>query len=191
MDIRMPGINGIEAAKKILSQKPESNIIAVTATNEYIDREKCLNAGMKGFLLKPFSEKELFEIIRLTLNPGPGNFQKVTKPKVSLEDAKRLANGDEAFLKEMSQLFLESTQKGLSEIKKSLVKKNHDNIAEACHKMAAPCKHFRANDLYATIKQLESQAKNQDDWDSIISQVKLLETEIEEIKKIFDSTLIM
>ncbi len=34
-------------------------------------------------------------------------------------------------------------------------------IAEVCHKMAAPCKHFHANDLYNTIKKLEESGKKQ------------------------------
>jgi len=186
MDIRMPGKNGIEATKNILLEKPETKIIAVTATNEEIDKEKCLNAGMKGFLLKPFSEKELFDSIQsaLKIDYAEGSSGKKL-PKINMEEAKHLANGDVAFLKEMSQLFLKSTVNGLVDIQKALVKKDQETIAEVCHKMAAPCKHFNANDLYNTIKKLENQAKNKIDWKTISTQVKILESEIEDVNKFF------
>ena len=72
MDIRMPGKSGIEATKEILSRKPETKIIAVTATKEEVDKEKCIAAGMKGFLLKPFAEKNLFDQISSILMARQG-----------------------------------------------------------------------------------------------------------------------
>ncbi len=190
MDIRMPGKSGIEATKDILSHKPNTNIIAVTATKEEIDKEKCIEAGMKGFLLKPFAEKDLFDQINALLKvDSESSGSPVKHSKINLVEAKHLANGDEAFLKEMSQLFLKSTNNGFADIQKAMVKKDYETIAEVCHKMAAPCKHFSADDLYQTIKQLEEMADNKNNWTNISKQVKLLESEISEVNKIMHESL--
>ncbi len=127
MDIRMPGKNGIEATKEILANKPDTKIIAVTATKEDIDKEKCIAAGMKGFLLKPFAEKDLFEQINLFMSKASKS-KKTTgqSQKINFDEAKHLANGDEAFLIEMTQLFLKSTNKGLSGIQKAMNEKNYE-----------------------------------------------------------------
>ncbi len=191
MDIRMPNKNGIEATKEILMQKPATSIIAVTATNENVDQEKCFEAGMKGFLQKPFSEKELVNKINsIFRNGSTGIAVKGNTLKVNLDEAKRLANGDDVFFKEMVDLFIKSTNNGLSAIQKSINEKDHDNIAEVCHKMASPCKHFSATDLYSALKKLEESAKNKADWNIIITETSKLETEIAEVNGFFSQAYV-
>jgi HPt (histidine-containing phosphotransfer) domain-containing protein len=76
----------------------------------------------------------------------------------------------------------------MNEIRKAVKKKKHDPIAETCHKMAAPCKHFHATDLYNAIKQLEESAKNKTDWKTISTHVNQMEIEIEEVNNFFSQT---
>ncbi len=190
MDIRMPGKSGIEATREILAQAPDTKIIAVTATNEDFDKEKCLDAGMKGFLLKPFSERELFDQFNnLTKLISDRKTSANNNQKINMKDAKHFANGDKAFLKEMSGLFLKSTNNGLDDIHKAIAVKDYTTIAEVCHKMAAPCKHFHATDLYNSIKLIEEEAKKNSDWAEINTNVKYLETEIMEVNKIIGEVL--
>lgn len=70
IDIRMPEMNGIEAASLIRSMKnskAETPIIALTAVTTEEKKQKCINAGINDFLAKPFKEEELFKkIIGLT-----------------------------------------------------------------------------------------------------------------------------
>lgn len=190
MDIRMPVKNGVEATKEILENKPNTKIIAVTATNENIDQKICFEAGMKGFLQKPFSEMELVTKIHSVFENGSDGLQKKNAGKINMEEAKRLANNDEAFLKEMIELFIKSINIGFADIQNCIAKKDHENIAEICHKMASPCKHFHATDLYNTIKKLEVKAKNKADWDMINSEVLLLEEEINEVNQILSKTYV-
>ena len=89
----------------------------------------------------------------------------------------------------MIQLFLKSTNNGLTAIYKATTSQDYETIAEVCHKMAAPCKHFQADDLYNTIKQLEDEAKNNRSWTEITKQIKLLESEINEVNKIITESL--
>ena len=64
MDIMLKGnVDGIEAAREIIKADPEATIVAVTASDRKVDREACIKAGMKNFLLKPFSENDLFNVL--------------------------------------------------------------------------------------------------------------------------------
>ncbi len=181
MDVRMPGKSGMEATKAILKDNPETAIIAVTATNEQFDKETCIKAGMKGFLLKPFSEMELIKKIDAVLKPkSDENYQNISA-KVNLKEASRFANGDETFLKEMTALFIKTTESGLKEIKVAADNQNRKTIAEVSHKISAPCKHFQANDLYYLLKHLENTAQNNHNWENIKRQISVLESEIREV----------
>lgn len=63
MDIWMPEMNGLEAAEKIRREMATSNvhpyIIALTACVMPGDREKCIEAGMNGYVSKPIRKEEL------------------------------------------------------------------------------------------------------------------------------------
>lgn len=65
MDIQMPEMDGIEAAKAIRQRWPENRpkIIAITAYALEGDREKCLDAGMDGYISKPVKMDELIGIL--------------------------------------------------------------------------------------------------------------------------------
>jgi signal transduction histidine kinase/ActR/RegA family two-component response regulator len=63
MDNQMPGMSGIEAAQLIKAKRPELPIIAVSAQAMEGDREKFLQAGMDGYLSKPFRLHELLSVI--------------------------------------------------------------------------------------------------------------------------------
>ncbi len=56
MDIQLPGISGIEAARRIRASKVDGTIpiIAVTSFAQKGDREKALAAGCDGYFEKPF-----------------------------------------------------------------------------------------------------------------------------------------
>jgi CheY-like chemotaxis protein len=67
MDVQMPGMDGVEAARHIRDEWPAEErprIIAVTASALREDRETCLSAGMDDFLSKPV----LLEDLRLVLS---------------------------------------------------------------------------------------------------------------------------
>ncbi len=74
MDIRMPGMDGIEATKTIRSSLPgpeQPKIIAITAYALVGDREKCLGVGMDDYIAKPVNMYELKTALeRFSGKPG-------------------------------------------------------------------------------------------------------------------------
>lgn len=63
MDIKMPIMNGHEAAKKIKELFPELPIIAQTAYSTEADRELALKYGCNDFISKPIDREKLFALM--------------------------------------------------------------------------------------------------------------------------------
>lgn len=67
MDLHMPGLDGLEAARRIRAAEGETKrripIIALTANAYAEDRDACLTAGMDGFLVKPLDREQLIGIL--------------------------------------------------------------------------------------------------------------------------------
>ncbi|MBN2485425.1 MAG: response regulator [Bacteroidales bacterium] len=63
MDIKMPEMNGHEAAKLIKQRNPGLPIIAQTAYTTTADKEMALKSGCDAFISKPIKRDELFELL--------------------------------------------------------------------------------------------------------------------------------
>ena len=64
MDLRMPGMGGVEATKAIRSERPESAVIVLTTYQGDEDVRRALAAGAQSYLLKGMSHLKLLEAIR-------------------------------------------------------------------------------------------------------------------------------
>lgn len=63
LDIEMPGINGIEAAERIRQHDKDCCIIFLTAYDEFAYAKKAIHVRALDYLLKPYEEKELLQIM--------------------------------------------------------------------------------------------------------------------------------
>ncbi|HNV96344.1 MAG TPA: response regulator transcription factor [Bacteroidales bacterium] len=68
MDIKMPGINGIETTKRALESNPDLKIIALSMFGDEEHLQAMLDAGAKGFLLKNASKEDLERSIITVMN---------------------------------------------------------------------------------------------------------------------------
>ena len=64
MDLRLPGMNGVEAIIAIRQEFPEARIVALTTETGDAQIQRALAASAKGYLLKDTSRDELFQAIR-------------------------------------------------------------------------------------------------------------------------------
>jgi PAS domain S-box-containing protein len=67
MDIQMPGMDGIEATKRIRETNKVIPILAITAYALHGDREKFLSQGMDGYISKPIKLEKLIEEIEKSI----------------------------------------------------------------------------------------------------------------------------
>lgn len=63
MDVNMPGTDGLEATRILRKLGIDTPVFALTAHGDEKIFEECLQAGMQGFLRKPFRQKELFSLL--------------------------------------------------------------------------------------------------------------------------------
>lgn len=63
MDIRLPGIDGLEATRQIRKLRPDLPIIAQTAYAMAGDRERTLAAGCNDYISKPFRRQQMIDLI--------------------------------------------------------------------------------------------------------------------------------
>jgi two-component system NarL family response regulator len=64
MDVRMPRVNGIDAARAIRDSSPSTKIIMLTVSDEDDDLYEAIKAGANSYLLKEVSVEEVPEAIR-------------------------------------------------------------------------------------------------------------------------------
>ena len=65
MDLRMPGVDGIEATKEIRKIDPEAKIIALTSYDGDQEIYRALEAGVRGYILKESVHTEIVRAIRV------------------------------------------------------------------------------------------------------------------------------
>jgi NarL family two-component system response regulator LiaR len=91
MDLVMPGIDGIEATRRILQERPDTRVIALTS---FLDDDKVLpavRAGAAGYLLKDVEPDELVRAIH-TVNAG----EALLHPAVTARVMRELTEGESA-----------------------------------------------------------------------------------------------
>jgi DNA-binding NarL/FixJ family response regulator len=99
MDLQMPGLNGIEAMNRILSEFPDARIIVLTTYSGDAQVLRALRAGAKAYLLKGH-DRELLETIHLVMEG-----RKRIPPEVAAELAEH-ATDDELSDREIEVLKL-------------------------------------------------------------------------------------
>jgi len=81
MDLRMPGINGIEATRRIHRTSPRISILVLTVFEDDTSVFPAIRAGAQGYLLKNTEQDELLRAIHTVASGGaifsPGIAQKV------------------------------------------------------------------------------------------------------------------
>ena len=85
MDVRMPGIGGVEATRRILRHQPETRVIALTAYDDDPFPNRLLQAGAMGYITKDSNLDEMLNAIRKVHNSLSDNLQL----KDEIEDLKK------------------------------------------------------------------------------------------------------
>ena len=59
LDVRMPGIGGVETAKRLLTRHPEANVLMTTTAEDADGLARAIAAGARGYVVKDASPEEL------------------------------------------------------------------------------------------------------------------------------------
>ena len=96
MDIRMPGMDGVEATRRLVGSDPQARVIILTTLDDETYVFEGLRAGALGYLLKDLSGEELARAIRTVMGGGaliePAVARKVFAEFARLAPAQRPPN---------------------------------------------------------------------------------------------------
>ena len=99
MDVKMPGIGGLEATRKVLKQAPGTKVIILTVCEEEPFPSKCLRAGAAGYLTKGAALNEVVSAID-TVSRG----QRYVSPEIAqLLALRSFSDGGESPFDQLSE----------------------------------------------------------------------------------------
>jgi len=67
LDVRMPGMSGLELQRQLVASHPDVPVIFMTAHDDARARSQALSGGAVDYLIKPFSEEALLEAVQAAL----------------------------------------------------------------------------------------------------------------------------
>ncbi|HZN34498.1 MAG TPA: response regulator [Pirellulaceae bacterium] len=161
MDVQMPELDGFEATAAIRAAEHmhggRRKIIAMTAHAMKGDRERCLQAGMDGYVSKPLQPEVLFAAIE---RPAAGGESR-EGPTPLDEAAISKHFGDEEFFREVAKVFLESCPDWLADLRAAVTARDAKRVLVAAHTLKGAVSHFGAQAVYDAAHQLEQMGKTQ------------------------------
>jgi PAS domain S-box-containing protein len=171
MDLQMPEVDGYQATRII--RKEINNtipIVAMTADALKGEAEKCFEAGMNGYISKPFEPKELYqEIIRLTKKNNIMSQDNTSRPPVDLSYLFELSGHDPVYISEVLDLFLGTMGDGLDQLEHMIRETNDwDGIYRQAHFLKSSVSVVQVRDMFDNLARIENAAQKQEDKEGII-----------------------
>ncbi len=172
MDCQMPEMDGFEASEKILAlarQTPPPKIIALTAASAEAEKDKCFAAGMSDFLIKPMAPHDLIKIFNKYFsaeNPLKNidlegklvqhSVSEIIFPEI-LQNLRQIEKrGNENFVSEMLNLYLEYAESGLVEMKTAAAARAIGTIKQKAHSLKGSSANIGAIGMNELFESLEN-----------------------------------
>ena len=194
MDIQMPEMDGITATREIRQldnqKKAAIPIIALTANALKGDSERYLAAGMNDYLSKPFTEDNLFRVISRNLPAGNETIvlaeqaiehipAEKNTPLYDLSMVRSVSGGDEAFIRKMVLLFIETVPPGLSDLSAAFNEQDWQRVSKVAHKLKSTIDSMGITALKSEIRFVEINAKQETQTDTIGEMIELVKSVIQ------------
>jgi PAS domain S-box-containing protein len=163
MDVQMPQMGGFDATQHIRAQDGQryTPIIAMTAHAMTGDRERCLAAGMDGYLSKPIRVPELMRALGESQHKpraAPVTDTLHATPEGSRFDRTFMLGNleaDEALMREIIQIFLRDYQAALDRLSDALKLSDRAEVSAQAHALRGMVRNFGATRAAGLAAQLE------------------------------------
>jgi CheY-like chemotaxis protein len=164
MDVQMPEMDGYEATAQIRRTEGTSRhttIIAMTANALHGDRERCLVAGMDGYIAKPIRQNDLVSVLK----PNPSKIEPAEtiaekeKGKTELLDESvitELSNlGDPDLVEQLLAMFMVETPGRIEQMMSGTESGNWQVVRKTAHMLKGTCKQLGIIGMVDLCQRLE------------------------------------
>jgi len=162
MDVQMPKMDGFAATAAIRQREQVMGghlpIIAMTAYALKGDRERCLDAGMDGYIAKPISLAAIRAELDKLAPPG----RAPDPPAWDYLQARARAAQDEVLLREMATIFLQESPALMGRIEQALAERDASELERAAHSMKGQARCLVAGEAQSAAEKLEETARRPD-----------------------------
>src|SRR5712691_3873659 len=184
MDIQMPVLDGLAATAAIRAQEQTQGthvpIIAMTAHAMRGDRERCLAAGMDGYVTKPLKATDLAAAIA-QLRPAVSSPEtRIVTPLVDISAALQGVEGDQDLLVDLFEAFQQDYPKQLAELQEAIGTGNAERMAQVAHSLKGAVGYFGAQTVHTLAHRLETMG-HQAELEGASSVLQQLEQELERL----------
>jgi signal transduction histidine kinase/DNA-binding response OmpR family regulator len=163
MDVQMPEMGGFEATALIRDREKRTGrhlpIVAMTAHAMKGDRERCLEAGMDGYVAKPIQAAELLQAIGGAFRGGGQEEEATVGPAeggmLDREALLKRVLGDEELLDEVANLFLTDCPRLLAEVRNAVSQGDPSALERAAHALKGSVGNFESRAATEAAQQLE------------------------------------
>jgi two-component system sensor histidine kinase/response regulator len=173
MDVQMPVMDGLTAARTIRSRELPGQrvpIVALTASAMTDELERCTAAGMDAMLAKPLELPRLCETLdrygfRTGMPPqvaaaGTSTPAPALAPKpVDLDQLRTIVGDDRDFMNELCETFVESSARIVEELERALSAGDRAVLSAMAHKLKGGSSSICAHELAKMAATLEKDAK--------------------------------
>ena len=174
MDLQMPVMGGYETTKHLREVlKLQTPVLAMTANALKGEQVRCLEAGMNGYMSKPFEFREFYSRVADLLQTGKmtptQRLKEDTGPEEVLFNLSLLEEiGDKDFVRDTIETFLHGLPAHLIDLQNAFADKNYDRLAFLAHKFKGTMNIFQAHTLAEQLDKIEQLALERSDPGGLI-----------------------
>jgi signal transduction histidine kinase/DNA-binding response OmpR family regulator/HPt (histidine-containing phosphotransfer) domain-containing protein len=158
MDLQMPVMGGVDATIAIRQRERATGehvrIVAMTAHAMSGDRDRCMAAGMDGYLSKPIDPHKLFAAVE---GGGEGSMPPTAAIPVAFDEdgLRQRLGGDDDLMTDVIRIFLEDLPARLAEIREAVNSRNADALRAAAHALKGSAGNLSAGGVFEAARVLE------------------------------------
>ncbi len=178
MDIQMPELDGIAATMRLREMERLSSthmpVVAMTAHAMRGDRERCIEAGMDGYVSKPVSAAQLRAAIALAVpswggsdlfedSAAPGSGPGCTGTNVwDASETREKLGGDEQLFQDVMRIFLDESDRHLTKLRRAIAEGQAEVIEKTAHSLKGELGYMGAPELVQKTRNLEEMGRRGD-----------------------------
>jgi len=173
MDVQMPEMDGLSATGAIRTRELGTGrhlpIFAMTAHAMKGDRERCLAAGMDGYITKPVRFSDIEQALAQVqgLRSQGAVVSRVSEPASSnlswnRQQALDRIGGDEELLRDLCEIFLSACPRLLDDLRHAVRTGDLEAVMRAAHSLKGEASYLGAGNAAQAARQLEEVARQKD-----------------------------